>query len=144
MQLIAHFLAVPREYRGKAILLEVSTEALDLLREYTKGKQAMPYRVTIARNDKRSLSQNDKFHAMAEELAQKTGYTKDEAKAQMKHLHGVTIPWREGFVPPVGRDGGFVQTASGDIEFQVSTACYTVAEFIPLIEGLERELAELS
>jgi hypothetical protein len=143
MQMMAKFLRTPRDLMGKAILLQVDKESLALLREYTKDHQAAQYLVDIKRNEKRSLSQNDKFHALVEELAEKSGYTKDEAKALMKHRYGVTFPWRQGSrPPPSGRDGCFVETY-GEIEFQVSTACYTKAEFIPLIEGVERELAEI-
>jgi len=142
VQVLARFARIPDEYRGQGALLLIDPEGLDVLRQYTEGHEKEPYRITIEYGSARSLSQNDKFHAGLAAYADKAGLKKDEAKAIMKHEHGVIYPFRDGFVPPT-RSGVFVEIY-GQIEFQVSTADYTKAEFVRLIEGLEREMAEIS
>lgn len=141
VQVIARFARIPKEYRGQGALLLIEPEGLDVLRQYTASHEKEPYRLTIEYGSARSLSQNDKFHAGLERYANKAGLKKDEAKATMKHEHGVIYPYRDGFIPPA-RSGVFVEIY-GQIEFQVSTAEYTKAEFVRLIEGLEREIAEI-
>lgn len=81
-----------------------------------------------------------KFHALRDEYAAIVGHENSFAKIELKHLYGVTYPWRQDFRPPK-RKGMFIQVY-GDIEFQVSTTVYTQDELIRLVEGTQRAIEE--
>lgn len=127
------------ERREGIIRLQVYGD-LDPLKQYVTGHQDELYRLELKYNNKRSLPQNARFHAMATEWGKAVGHTMDEAKAILKHRHGVVIPYTAGFVPPT-RSGRFVELY-GEIEFQVSTADYTKDEMAALMDGIERDIAE--
>ena len=79
-----------------------------------------------------------KFHAIRDDYAELNGYTNDEAKVELKHLHGVTAP-----EPPVGRTGRMVDY-HGVIEWQLSIRDYTSEELGRLVAGSELALHEAS
>lgn len=135
----AKFLPVPREQRGRIIILALEGNGIDRLRDMTKEHERERYKVRFEYGNHRSLSQNDRFHAMARALAESSGYTLDEAKAILKHEGGIIIPYDSGFTPPT-REGVFVELY-GEIEFQVSTSKFTKPEMSKLMENSERYLA---
>jgi hypothetical protein len=139
VELFFRFLKTPPELRGQAVVIQIEGAGIDRLRQYTQGHERERYTAKIAKANRRSLSQNDLFHAMAQALARASGYTLDEAKALLKHEGGVIYPYGPGFKPPT-RPGRFVELY-GEIEFQISTAHYTKAEFTSLIETTEQYLA---
>lgn len=60
-----------------------------LCRDIRQLDDANSYTVTITPNrDRRTLDQNSKFHAMAQELGDVLGYTCDEIKRLVKHELG--------------------------------------------------------
>jgi len=132
------FKPVPLELRGQTILLEIEGAGIERIRELVKEHEKSRYRIQLENADKRSLSQSDRFHAMARALMA-NGYTMDEAKALLKHEGGVVIQFGPDFKPPT-RAGQFVELY-GEIEFQVSTAKYTKAEMTRLMEKAEYFLA---
>lgn len=140
VQTLARFAKVSEEYRGEGIVLLMSKKELSALRALTLEHETEPYLVDFSYYNVRSLSQNARFHAILEEYADHVSLTKEEAKAQIKHEFGVTIPYREGFIPPT-REGRFVEIY-GQIEFQVSTGVYTKAEMLRLMEGLDMTCAQ--
>jgi len=131
--------STPEERKDGIIRLQVHGD-LGPLRQYVAGHEDELYRIEIKYNNKRSLPQNARFHAMATEWGKAVGHGMDEAKAILKHRHGVAIPFAAGFVPPT-RSGRFVELY-GEIEFQVSTADYTKDEMAALMDGIERDIAE--
>ncbi len=140
VQTTGRFLRVPDDLRGKAVLIEMDAENLTALRSLTHEHEKELYRIDFSYHNTRSLSQNARFHAIITRYAEKIGLDMDEAKAQIKHEFGVTIPYRPGFIPPT-RQGCFVEIY-GQIEFQVSTAVYDKGEMIRLMEGLDRVASE--
>jgi len=140
-EVFARFIPTPKDQRGRVIIPEIEGNGISRLRQMTKGRQAERYKLRLEFGEKRSLSQNDRFHAMAHDYAEKTGYTLDQAKVTLKHEGGVIHPWGPGFIPPI-RKGCFVEIY-GEIEYQVSTAVYTKKEFTVLMDTAERLMASL-
>jgi hypothetical protein len=86
-----------------------------------------------------------KFHAMRDEYADGQGLDKEYAKALLKYRHGVTLPYMEGFKPPIGPRGAFLEVeVAGETRlfWMKSTTVYTTAEWVTLIMGTEKDLAE--
>ena len=129
----------PEERKKGIIRLQVHGD-LGPLRQYVTGHEDELYRLELKYNNKRSLPQNARFHAMAEDYAGPAGLVLDEAKVILKHRHGVIFPFGPGFIPPT-RKGCFVEIY-GEIEFQISTADYTKDEMAVLMDGIERDIAE--
>lgn len=140
IQAVFHFLPTPKEYRGRAILMELDGETLKVLRKFIEGHEKEAYRAEFTPQNVRSLPANARFHAILTRYAAHMHITLDTAKVQMKHDYGVCIPYIEGFIPPM-REGVFVQLYN-EIEFQVSTAVYTKAEMCRLMDGLDMTCAE--
>lgn len=82
------------------------------------------------------------FHALRDEFADAAGLDKEEAKALLKHRHGKSIPYVDGFVPPLGERGGFFMV-SGQLVWLKSTTVMTTDELSKLIMGAERDMGEL-
>ena len=83
-----------------------------------------------------------KFHAMRDEYADSEGLDKEYAKALLKYRHGVTLPYMEGFKPPVGQRGAFLEVEER-ILWCKSVTVYTMQEWTILILGTEKDLAGL-
>lgn len=81
------------------------------------------------------------FHAMRDELANKRGEDKHYTKTLMKLRYGVALPYIEGFTPPLGVKGQFVEF-EGKIYWAKSTTVYSSEELAILIEGVMRELSQ--
>ena len=71
------------------------------------------YTVTVTQNkDRRTLDQNSKFHAMAQELGNVLGYTCDEIKRLVKHELG----FYDVVSGPVGKVARLDSSADWDTE----------------------------
>jgi hypothetical protein len=80
------------------------------------------------------------FHALRDEYAVTFALDKEYAKALLKFRHGSgTIPWIEGFIPPVGQRGAFLEV-EGRIYWMKSTTVYDTEELMVLITGTQYEL----
>jgi hypothetical protein len=80
------------------------------------------------------------FHAYRDQWAVQEGLEKDYAKALLKYRYGSgTLPWVDGFQPPVGERGSFLEVESR-IYWMKSTTIYTGEELGVLIEGVIKEL----
>ena len=87
-----------------------------------------------------------KFHAMRDEYADSEGLDKEYAKALLKYRHGVTLPYMEGFKPPVGKRGAFLEVFEAGqprLFWMKSVTVYTMQEWTILILGTEKDLAGL-
>lgn len=140
VQTLARFGKVPKELRGQGIFLFMGKPELEALRTLTSDHETEPYLIDFSYFNVRSMSANDRFHAILGEYADHVGLTKDEAKMQIKHEFGVVIPYREGFIPPT-REGVFVEIY-GQIEFQISSKVFTKAEMYRAMEGLDMKCAQ--
>lgn len=86
-----------------------------------------------------------KFHAMRDEYAVAKGLDKEYAKALLKYRHGITEPYMADFKPPIGARGAFIEIeVMGEqrIMWMKSTTVYTIQEWVILILGTEKDLAE--
>jgi len=81
------------------------------------------------------------FHAMRDELANKRGEDKHYTKTLMKLRYGVAVPYVDGFRPPLGVKGQFVEFKD-KIYWAKSTTVYSSEELAILIEGVMRELSQ--
>lgn len=80
------------------------------------------------------------FHVFRDQYAAKEGLDPDYAKVLLKYKYGVTIPYVEGFKPPIDWvDAKFVEV-DGGIVYEKSTKIYTADELGRLIEGTVGEL----
>lgn len=80
-----------------------------------------------------------KFHAIRDEYASVNGYTNDEAKVELKYLHGV---WASSAARiPVGRDGRVLEYHGRKLWF-LSIRDYTTEELQRLVQGSELALSE--
>lgn len=140
VQAVFHFLPTPKEYRGRAVLMELDGETLKVLRKFIEGHEKEAYRAEFTPQNIRSLPANARFHAILTRYAAHVGLSMDDAKIQIKHAYGVAIPYIDGFIPPM-REGVFVELY-GMIEYQISTSVYTKAEMCRLMDGLEMACAE--
>jgi hypothetical protein len=82
-----------------------------------------------------------KFHALRDEYADAMGYEKPYAKAVLKYRHGITLPYVDGFIPPIGQRGAFLEV-EGKILWCKSVTAYTMHEWTILILGTEKDIAE--
>jgi hypothetical protein len=140
VQTLGRFGKVSKEQRGKGVFILLDTEEIEALRTLSRDHETEPYLIDFSYYNVRSMSANDRFHAILGEYADHVGLTKDEAKMQIKHEHGVIIPYREGFIPPT-REGVFVEIY-GQIEFQISSKVYTKSEMYRAMEGLDMKCAQ--
>ncbi len=82
------------------------------------------------------------FHVYRDEWAARVGYEPEYAKALLKYKYGITIPYVEGFRPPVEWTRGAFFEVDGKIVYAKSTTLYTADELGRLIEGVLKEMSE--
>jgi hypothetical protein len=101
------------------------------------------YRLTFESwEEKRGESQSALFHKLRDKYADEAGLNKEEAKADLKIRHGVSLSWDGVFAKRPKWPGAFVELW-GEIRFLKSTAAYTTSELTALIDGTVRDLSEL-
>ena len=86
IQTTGKFLRIPQEYKGKAILLEMDAENMEVLKTLVQGHERELYRIDFSYHNIRSLSQNARFHAIVTRYAEHIGLGMAEAKALGKIL----------------------------------------------------------
>ena len=84
-------------------------------------------------SNNRTQNSSNLFHKLRDRYANAVGYDREYAKAELKHLYGVCIPYTSDFRPPE-RTGRFVEIYE-QIEFQISEAEMSKEEHTRLIEG---------
>jgi len=80
------------------------------------------------------------FHVYRDQWAAQVGYEPEYAKALLKYRYGITIPYVEGFKPPVEWTRGAFFEVEGRIVYAKSTTLYTAEELGRLVEGVISEI----
>ena len=80
------------------------------------------------------------FHVYRDQYANAQGLDKEEAKALLKMKYGVTVPYVEGFKPPVDWGRGRFAEVEGRIYYMKSSTTYTMEELTVLIQGTITEI----
>ncbi len=80
------------------------------------------------------------FHKDRDIWANKVGYTPDYAKAWLKWKYGVSVPYRDGFKPPLDWKYCRFVEIEGQIHCLKSTLTYSYEELCRLEEGVLSEI----